>query len=171
MDRNIQKLLERFYDGKTTTAEEEKLYIYFKEDNIPEELGADKELFLSLYNTDVVEVPIDLKERLSQTIDSLDARNSEKKRIHLTYSVKWFTGISAVVLMLFIMQFYNGKESVGSKRTEVFADTYTDPNEARVKVEETLLFVSTKMNRGVDELNTANARIEKANEIINKNLQ
>lgn len=43
--KDINKLLERFLDGETTLQEERRLYAYFSQDDVPEELKAYQEMF------------------------------------------------------------------------------------------------------------------------------
>ena len=42
---NIKKMVERFLDGETTTAEEQMLYDYFAADVVPKELRPYQEMF------------------------------------------------------------------------------------------------------------------------------
>lgn len=44
----IKNLLNAYYEGKTNTAEEKRLYKFFSQTDVPQELSADKKLFLSL---------------------------------------------------------------------------------------------------------------------------
>ena len=44
-EQNIHKLIERFLDGETTLEEERKLYAFFQEENVPEELKQYQEMF------------------------------------------------------------------------------------------------------------------------------
>ena len=43
----VRKILERFYQGETTLEEERWLQDYFSSATVPEELMADKELFMA----------------------------------------------------------------------------------------------------------------------------
>lgn len=43
--KKIRKLIQRFFDGETTLAEERLLYDFFASDNVPDELAEYKEMF------------------------------------------------------------------------------------------------------------------------------
>ena len=47
-NEHIRHLLLKFYDGQTTSDEEDELKHFFDSHNIPEELYADKILFLNM---------------------------------------------------------------------------------------------------------------------------
>lgn len=44
--KRIEQLIERFFDGATTLAEEDRLYRFFASDSVPEELEQYREMFL-----------------------------------------------------------------------------------------------------------------------------
>lgn len=44
--KKIRKLIQRFFDGETTLAEERLLYDFFASDNVPNELAEYKEMFV-----------------------------------------------------------------------------------------------------------------------------
>ncbi len=68
---NIKRLLESFYKGETSIEEEKTLLHYFQSKDISEELSEEQEIFLSMYESDSIEVPAGLESNLSRLIDQL----------------------------------------------------------------------------------------------------
>ena len=54
----IKKLVEAFYNGETTIEEEKLLLSYFQGEDIAEELLKERDLFLDLYKSEPIDVPL-----------------------------------------------------------------------------------------------------------------
>ena len=66
----IKNLLNAYYEGKTNTAEEKRLYKFFSQTDVPQELSADKKLFLSLSSLqETPEIPSGLESRIASCVD------------------------------------------------------------------------------------------------------
>jgi len=50
------------------------------------------------------------------------------------------------------------------------ADTYTNPQEAAIAAQKALAFMSSNLNKGIDQINDAQQEINKVNRILNKHL-
>ena len=75
----MKELLEKYYNGETTPQEEETLREWMLHGEVPEELVADRELFLQMEREKEkeVELPAGLEQRLDSLIDNLpDRRNT-----------------------------------------------------------------------------------------------
>lgn len=86
---NIHSLLERYYSGTTTQAEEQTLRRYFAADNVDPQLEADREMFRAL---DDIAVPATLEKRLDETIRQL---SGERRRRRLSLK-RWYVRLSTV---------------------------------------------------------------------------
>lgn len=64
----IRKLLDRYYDGQTTEAEEEELKRFFDGNGVPAEM-AEEQAFFKRLQTPVPPVPEGLEQRISRQID------------------------------------------------------------------------------------------------------
>ena len=62
---DIEDLLTRYYEGVTSEAEEKELKRFFMEEEVSEDLLAEKELFLQLAACPEPEIPLGLEERLT----------------------------------------------------------------------------------------------------------
>lgn len=98
----IKHLLNAYYDGKTSVAEEQFLRKFFSESsNIPPELEADRLLFSYIDNAiDIkVEIPANLEAELIQHIDKL-AEAEKHKRHWITTRFKSLSIAASVALLL-----------------------------------------------------------------------
>ena len=75
---NIESLLIRFYEGKTTPAEEEKLMDFFRSDDVPAELEADRTLFLSMAEIADTQIPDDIATEINAFVGNLNDSETEK---------------------------------------------------------------------------------------------
>ncbi len=147
---HIKKLLSAFYEGNTTLSEEKELETFFSKANVPEELLADKELFLSIAaSTEPVEVPADLNEQIIQTIDKAQHREVRLRRINL-YSI---SGLAAGLLIIFSVYLGFIRESRVDVATQFAIE---DPQEAYKETVKALEFISEKWNEGTSELKNLN---------------
>ena len=95
---DIEDLLTRYYEGVTSEAEEKELKRFFMEEEVSEDLLAEKELFLQLAACPEPEVPVGLEERLNDMIDAWDMSEKRalkvKKRTRII-RLQWLGSIAA----------------------------------------------------------------------------
>ncbi|MEG2243404.1 MAG: hypothetical protein RR938_05575 [Muribaculaceae bacterium] len=158
----IETLLDSFYNGTTTTEEEKILTDYFlSATDIPQHLTADKELFIELSKASNLRI----ESKINALIDSLD----KKEDIH-RINWKWISGIAAGIALLIssgIVYFYNNN-SIDNLEPK---DTYTDVNKAYTEAESALLLVSEALNKGEAQYTKAEKKMDRINEILNKNIK
>ena len=162
---HIKSLLERFYNGETTLEEEKQLEDFFRKNTVPEELLADKDLFLSLASSpeDIV-IPEHLNQGILEVIDQAERSEQKTRRISL-YSL---SGLAAGLLVLISVYVFYLKDNPSSFIAgQTMADTYEDPMEAYEEAKRTLAYVSDKFNTGTSELH----RVKKVNDKTFGNLQ
>lgn len=161
----VEKLLARFYEGETSVKEEQELRHYFETEDIPKSLQADKELFSVLTDNTEVKIPINMGSKLSQAIDQW--AEAENRAINIKHNRKiywqWTSGIAASILLLFGIWTYVDKDDNGKP---VVADTYTNPEDAYKEAQKALALVSFNLNKGVKQLENAQQKTEKAEEIF-----
>lgn len=110
-------------------------------------------------------LPEGLSERLEQRIDQL-AANDAKRIVYPTQkkrSLYWLSGIAASLLIGLVFFF-----QVEQVRHTPLADTYNDPAEAAMIAEEALIFLSTQLNKGMNQVAEAGKEVDRVNTIINK---
>ena len=112
-------------------------------------------------------LPEGLSERLEQYIDNL-AAGEQIKKISLVRRrfIYWCGGVAAALVIGIALFFQT--EYVQKKPTT--ADTFSDPMEAAIAANKALAFMSTQLNKGLDEVSDAQQEIHKVNKIVNKQL-
>ena len=174
---NIESLLIRFYEGKTTPAEEEKLMDFFRSDDVPAELEADRKLFLSMSEIADTHIPDDIATEINTFVGNLNDSEAEKNPEPASRQPKsnvfrqekppktiWYRIAAAVsviaIVGICIMQFQN-QESNESP----FRDTCASVEEAAMQIERANSIVSRSIQ--MCKLPTQEA-IRKTNSKINK---
>ena len=162
----LTQLLEAFYNGTTTTEEEQLLYQHFTSATIlSEEMEAEKRTFLSLYYLsaeDETEVPSLLNDKLSSLIDSLSEKKApERKNILL----RRFSAVAASLLLLIAVGLY---VLDGRQTQPMLVDTFTNPEEAYAETQRTLELISSALNDGVKPLKEASEGISMVNRLVNE---
>lgn len=167
----IKRLLDSFYDGDTSLEEEEILKQYFSRNDVPEQLEAEQKIFLDLFSGRGGCQASSLEQKLDLLIDNFHAEE-ERSIISLPRKSKkiilWkkITAVAACILVLisaglFLLDNHSGKMN----------DTYSDPQDAYIETQKALTFVSSKLNKGFEQMESAQKNLEKTNKIIAKNLQ
>ena len=114
-------------------------------------------------------LPEGLSERLEQQIDSWAA--AEKKETVRSSchrrSLYWLSGAVAAILLLCVGIFGLTDLNTGKQQ---LADTYTNPQEAAIAAQKALAFMSSNLNKGIDQINDAQQELNKVNRILNKHL-
>lgn len=166
----LHNLLERYYNGETDIREEMMLYHHFasKERNEPD-YETDKLLMMLTQSLkEKQHATLDIEGNLSAYIDKqlthsfVNRLRSTINRYAVAAAIAVLVGMTA---MLFYLHYANKP-----------ADTYSDPYLAYQEAKKTLLFVSEKLNTGmeplsnIDKINTGTEAL-KSFEAIEKNLE
>ncbi|MBQ4010197.1 MAG: hypothetical protein II604_05810 [Bacteroidales bacterium] len=174
---NIESLLIRFYDGKTTPEEEEKLMDFFRSDDVPAELEADRKLFLSMSEIADTHIPDDIATEINAFVGNLNDSETEKNPELASRQPKsnvfrqekppktiWYRIAAAVsviaIVGICIMQFQN-QESNESP----FRDTCASVEEAAMQIERANSIISRSIQMCKQPAQEA---IQKTNSKINK---
>ena len=146
----IQDLLADYYEGNTSREEEALLMDFFLHSEVPEQMEADRLLFLSLADAAKEVIPDkDFDEKLIAVL----TKPSEKKGIvKMKRTIFAATGIAASFLLLIGIYFF-----IADRQSDVIISEYSDYTieEAQIAYEEArnaLLLVSHVMNTGTREL-------------------
>jgi hypothetical protein len=144
--KHINELLEKFYQGATSTEEEAELQDYFNREKVPEELQADRELFVSMASArEPVEVPADLKKKIISGLSGAERAESRSRRIGI-YS---FSALAAGLLILFSVYLGFLREDQNPAMTQYAIE---DPEMAYKEAKKALQYVSMKWNDGTEQL-------------------
>lgn len=160
---NIELLIKKFYEGDSTPEEERLLTEYFlNEEGVDERWKEEQQLFRLLHNAQI-QVPAGVSERLEKSILQLEtsAKSLPRKR-----NLFYWIGSAAAVALLCIGLFFIFRNPPQPR----MADTFSDPKEAALVAEQTLAFMSTRLNDGLDKVADAGQQFEKVNQLLNKHL-
>ena len=138
-EERLKELLEKYYNGDTSTEEESELKKYFAGNTIVPGYEAEMEMFrhFSVYEQDAA--PSDDLE--SRIIDSIDALESKQK--HTLRHRKSLVVLSAAATFLILI----GAYFFLTRETEP-EDTFDDPQIAYAEAKRILYDVSVRLNRG-----------------------
>lgn len=140
--KEIKKLLDKYYDGATTETEELFLLDYLSGHDVPEEFSFDKEWFMN--RTLKVPKPSDDFNRKLLSVTYSD--NEKRGKIR---SMAWSYGIAAGFMLL--IAGYLGKDYLRVKPSYM-KDTYNDPELAMAEVRRVLGKVSGNITKGTEPL-------------------
>ena len=116
-----------------------------------------------------MKLPEGLSERLEKHIDRITSEKTPKsiqKHLRLSTIMLRAGGIAASLLLC--IGIYNWLDNRYAPKTpELFTDTFTDPAEAERALEQTFLYISKKMDKGVKETRKVQNKLEKTNDTIN----
>lgn len=163
-NEHIRHLLLRFYDGQTTSDEEEELKRFFDNNNIPEELYADKILFLNMKHLNEKETKriARMSQHMEQEIDCWE--EEEKTKAHrsrpfgkIKRYIIYAAGIAAALAITYNRIYLPEKEPE-------YKDTFTNPEDAYMETEKALQLFTSALNKGTKPLKNIE---EAANKIQN----
>ncbi len=139
----IKRLLERYYEGATTSEEELLLKKLFSMDNVPPDLRSDRDIFrYYMQLTEIPEPSADFEKKIISAIESKDKVIGGFKRRRL---IAVISGIAATMLILVGSYFFF------INRSEPH-DTYSDPEVAYAETMKILYQVSARLNNGTKAL-------------------
>lgn len=125
---NIEKLLEKYFEGVTTISEEKELKVYFTRENVPTHLERYKNLFQYFSQESAITATKDLK------------LNTRRKTRYA------WVGVAASVALIAGVFLLKNNQIVEPK------DTFDDPKIALQETKKILNMVSQYMNKGKQEL-------------------
>lgn len=171
----IKKLIADFYNGETSVEEEQLLLDYFNGENVAEELFEEKKIFLQMYDAEPVNVPVGLESKLNNLIDGLASKETGKVELKPQSNKRqmWVRigSIAAGVALLITAGVYFNKKAdpVTPPLAEGQTETVNAEDEQKIKeAQDALVLLSSKFNKGMDQLAVVETNLDKTNEIINK---
>lgn len=135
--QRIEKLLEKYYNGDSSSMEEKELKDFFDLEEVPSHLKSLKPYFNYLSeetHTEVLDQGFD--ERLMDEIQNEESQSKKWKRKLYLYIASGTAACVLLVLGLFV-------------KFDRIVDTYDDPQLAFTEAKNALMFFSTKLNSGL----------------------
>ena len=134
-----KELIEKFYDGSTTIAEENELRRKLCNEPLPADIEREKELLLAMLPAPEA-APTYLAERLSQLIDTAYEQEQKSKRARL-HRYTWCSSVAAAAVLLLCLFV---------PTTQQPRDTFNTPEEAAVHINEAFAHLANVIGRGAE---------------------
>ena len=161
MDYNqINTLLEKYWEGETSLAEEKQLKSYFRQSNIADE---HREL-MPLFGWIEVEEEKLLSDKFDQDLlAKLDKPQPAKRRSWVFY----LSRVAAVGALLFSIWFlYNDSTFSNDPLAEYTEEEILEAKLAYQQVKEALVLMSSKMNKGTDSAKEGLHHFDRATDAV-----
>jgi hypothetical protein len=143
--KEIQALLEKYFEGNTTLEEDQALLDYFSADAIDPKLRSWQQQFRLLQTArEPLTFDPGFENRLAELIE---AENEIPFRKHKTRKITRFAIAATIAVLIGISGVI-----VLNREWHEDKDTFSDPQLAYAEAQKTLLFVSQKMNQGMKPL-------------------
>jgi len=141
--KEIEILIEKFYEGETTSSEEQKLRDFFSKEEIPPHLAIHADLFRFYEQDAKEEIPDpEFERKFLKKIDAISTININTGRRRLFY----LTGIAAAILLLF--------GTVFTFRHDIFTSSTQTLKEQEIAYQQAknaIAMLSTNFNVGLDQ--------------------
>ena len=162
---DIKYLLNLFYEGETTTEQENELKQYFSQTNVADDLKDDQLIFNSIFETDTneIKVPDTLEHKINDTILDLESKN---KVIPITTKPAILLPIAAAVTLLFGFGLY----SLNQKTEKAPTLSQVEKNDL-LKAQQALILLSEQYNKGLNELEQTQEKLSESTETLNKSIK
>ncbi len=163
---NIKHLIDLYYAGESTVAQEQELLLYFQQEEIAEELKDEQIVFLAMHKNDEIKIPANLKTKL---IESLNKQINHKENLTKTKRLTplYWNSLVAASLILFI-----GYTLIWKKPKQ--KNEYTSFTKEEIykiqEAEKALILLSTKYNQGIEELEKSTLLISQSNKLLVKHI-
>ena len=140
--KQIEALIEKYYNGETSIDEERKLQWFFQTQSVPDRLKPEAEMFRYYYLRKNDESAGNLNEKLGELIDQ-----QSHKRILFgsTRSFYWISGVAASIVVL--VGLWIGFRTNLFDTRQAYEDTFEDPQLAYMETKRILYMVSDKLNQ------------------------
>lgn len=152
MKHNIDHILEKYWDGTSSTEEEAILNVYFAKGDIAEDHRPYADLFGYFADQRTIKYPVD------------KSAISPSSRLRIVQIRRWFFGVAAIFVLglatIFVMQQLN--DANVTEPTSASVIVIEDPEEALKVTKEALALVSTKFRESQQSVRQNLVALEKA---------
>ncbi|MFP4094933.1 MAG: hypothetical protein ACLFUB_10630 [Cyclobacteriaceae bacterium] len=146
---NIERLLEKYWNGDTSLEEERQLQRFFSEEEVPEHLEGVATLFRT-FSADwqFKQLDDDFDEALIHKIEKSEKRLSWRSWLSIAATVSLL-----IVSALWVKDMLPMQAQPPTAETQLIEeDTYEDPQLAYEQTREALLLISSMMNKGTQQV-------------------
>lgn len=149
---DIREILNRWYDGNTTPAEQQRLADFFATDReLPADLEMEREMFRAMAEAgeDYAEMPVVVSERITAALEAEMAGERVERRKGFGWRRRAMTACAAAACMAMILTIpflkSNDKAMIGDKARMAVSET----PDARRASTDTMLFMTPELPRAV----------------------
>lgn len=149
---DIREILNRWYDGNTTPAEQQRLADFFATDReLPADLEMEREVFRAMTEAgeDYAEMPLEVSERINAALDAEMAGERVERRKGFGWRRRAMTACAAAACMAVVLTIpflkSNDKAMVGDKPGMAVSET----PDVRPVSTDTMLFMTPEQPRAV----------------------
>lgn len=149
---DIREILNRWYDGNTTPAEQQRLADFFATDReLPADLEMEREMFRAMAEAgeDYAEMPVEVSERITAALEAEMAGERVERRKGFGWRRRAMTACAAAACMAMILTIpflkSNDKAMVGDKAGMALSET----PDVRPVSTDTMLFMTPELPRTV----------------------
>ena len=164
--KEIHAILERYWEGESSLAEEVQLREFFNQESVPEEFVSFKPLFQFFKHEQEAYLDTDFESKLSSKLTVVD---NIKPRAHsLTFYIKRAAAVAAILIG--VVFFFN-KTGVMNTANEIAANELNkqERQEAQMAYSEAkaaLLLISKKLKKGTSKAEKGISQVRKATRVI-----
>jgi len=149
--KQIEELIEKYYNGDTSLEEERKLQWFFQTQPVPERLKSEAQMFRYYYLRKNDEPAGNLNKKLG---DLIDQQSQKRVLFGTSKSFYWISGVAASILIL--VGLWIGLNTNWFNNQQAYQDTFEDPQLAYLETKRVLYMVSNKLNQGTRNLQNLN---------------
>lgn len=161
----VKHLLNSFYEGATTPEEELLLRNYFNSGEVEQELLDEKNIFLSLEQSEIIDVPNHLASQLDTLISNLDRENHKRVSFSTKTLIRWVS-VAACIALLTTASFYLFHPSMSNHDQTLVEDIDHEPEVDIIQVEKALALLSNNFNKGMKQIDGMQSNFEKTNAML-----
>jgi hypothetical protein len=165
-DKDIQRLVDAFYEG-SLQADEEAILRQFFSGEVPPQWQEEQRCFLALSQATEAPIPEALEARLEAGLTAHIQAKAQTHSLSRRPKARIFyrlAGAAALLLLCWTLWTVH-------RPAPQLADTYEDPIEAAMAAQEILALVSIQLNKGLAQWNEAKAEFHHTQELVKQHLQ
>jgi hypothetical protein len=163
--RHINLLLEKYWEGESTLAEEAQLTAYFTSLHVEEEFKVYAPLFTYFYKER--QLTVDLEDEIMEKIQEVQSTSVPIRSNIIRLSWQKVVALAASLLLVITIGFNTYKSQLQQRRvTLAQMDTFESPEQALAQTKAALFFLSSRMNKATDKA-AASISKTKSLDIIN----
>ena len=157
-DKEIRSLLDKYWEGESSLEEESLLRDYFTTGEVADEFISFRPLFTFFSAARSV--------KMNGKVAHLPGQEKEKGEAKIR-TITWLKRVAAAIILAIGIFFISRKMQAPVISAHAYQDTYDDPEMAYQEFKKAMLYMSGKINKGVNTASQGINKMEPLVEIIN----